>query len=399
MQGPLAGLNVLDLSAFVAGPLCGAILADYGASVIKVERPVSGDLQREVGSRRNKVSGFHQVLNRGKRSLAIDLSSDEGRRAVHTISKRCDVVLQNFRPGVTKRLGVDYDSLKKINDHLVYLSISGFGASGPRHKQRAYDPIIQFLAGIASVQGGRGNKPVQVRQLLVDKLTGHAGAQAVLAALVSRGVSGQGQHVEVSMFDVAISFIWSDAASQQILRGEGIELFPPSGAAGFIAEFADGWGVLFAISDEESRDLMRALKLDDLVEDPRIATIGARRENIEFLRQVYRTRVAQAAKALSLREAEKRFIAHDVPFAPARSLQDLPQDPQVIHSGTLRAGTHPIAGDYLEAKLPALFSQTPASAACPAPSVGQHTREVLSEYGFSDSEIDDWQSRDMISSS
>ena len=399
MHGPLAGLTVLDLSAFVSGPLCGAILADYGASVIKVERPITGDLQREVGSRRNNMSGFHQVLNRGKRSLAINLSTDEGKRTIHAISKRCDVVLQNFRPGVTERLGIDYESLKKINDRLVYLSISGFGASGPRYKQRVYDPIIQFLSGIASTQGGENKRPVQVRQLLVDKLTAHTGVQAVLAALVSRGANGKGQHVEVSMFDVAIGFIWSDAASHQILRGDGIDAFPPSGAAGYVTEFADGWGVIFALSDDEFRNLLLALELEDLVDDPRIAKIQARRGNIEFLRHVYRTRVAQAAKALRLREAEKRFIAHDVPFAPAKELQDLPADPQVRHSGTLRAGMHPIAGDYLEARLPALFSETPSSAASPAPTVGQHTREVLSEYGVSDSEIDDWQSRDVISRS
>lgn len=399
MPGPLAGLTILDLSAFVAGPLCGAILADYGADVIKIERPGTGDLQREVGSRRNNMSGFHQVLNRGKRSLAIDLSSDEGRRAVRAISERCDVTLQNFRPGVTKRLGIDYDSLKHLNDRLVYLSISGFGASGPRHKQRAYDPVIQFLSGMASVQGGEDKRPVQVRQLLVDKLTAHAGAQAVLSALVSRSVSGKGQHVEVSMFDVAIGFLWSDAASQQILRGDGIDIFPPSGAAGYVTEFADGWGVIFAISDEESRGLLLALELDDLVDDPRIATIRARMGNLDFLREVYRTRVAQAAKALSLQTAEERFISHDVPFAPAQTLKDLPEDPQVRHSGTLRSGTHPIAGDYLEARLPALFSQTPSGAARPAPGVGQHTSEVLNEYGFSDSEIDDWRSREVISGS
>lgn len=399
MQGPLAGLNVLELSAFVSGPLCGAILADYGASVIKVERPFSGDLQREIGSRRNGMSGFHQVLNRGKRSLAIDLASDEGRHAIHTMSKHCDVVVQNFRPGVTQRLGVDYESLMKLNSRLVYLSISGFGASGPRHTQRAYDPIIQFLSGIASVQGGAGKKPVQVRQLLLDKLTAHTGAQAVLAALVSRGVSGKGQHVEVSMLDVATGFIWSDAASHHILRGEGIEMFPPSGGAGFVTEFADGWGVLFVISDEEFSNLMSALELDDVLEDPRVTTIKARRENIEFLRLLYRTRVAQATKALSLREAEKRFIAHDVPFAPAQRLKDLPNDPQLAHSETLRSGTHPIAGDYLEARLPALFSETPAPAASPAPSVGQHTQEILFEYGFSGSEIDDLRSRRLISGS
>jgi len=397
MSGPLAGIKVLDLSAFVAGPLCGSLLADYGASVIKIERPNVGDLQREVGSRRNNMSGFFHVLNRGKRSLAINLQTDEGARVVRTIASNADVVLHNFRPGVTARLGIDYASLRARNERLIYLAISGFGESGPRHLQRAYDPIIQFLSGIASVQGGEGRRPVQVRQLLIDKLTAHAGAQSVLAALVARGNTGKGQEVQVSMLDVAINFIWSDAASHLILQGDDVERFPPSGAAGHIAEYADGWGVTFALSDQEFRSFLVALGLDDLVDDPRIATIRARRENHQFLVEVYRQQVATACKALTLEEAERRFIAKDVPFAPAMALTDLPNDPQALHNQTLRAGTHPIAGDYLEARLPALFSETPASASGPAPAVGEHSREVLAEYGFEAAEIEDWMARGLIS--
>ena len=396
MTGPLSGIKVLDLSAFVAGPLCGSLLADYGASVIKIERPEVGDLQREVGSRRNNMSGFFQVLNRGKKSLAIDLQSPEGQCVARRIASEADVILQNFRPGVTKRLGIDYPRLARDNERLIYLSISGFGTSGPRHLQRAYDPIIQFLSGIASVQGGEGRRPVQVRQLLIDKLTAHSGAQSILAALVARGNTGKGQEVHVSMLDVAISFIWSDTASHQILQGEGIEKFPPSGAAGHIAEYADGWGVTFALSDGEFRSFLLALGLDKLVGDPRIATIRARRENLEFLVEVYRGPVATACKAITLEEAERRFIASDVPFAPAKTLTDLPQDSQVAHSQTLRTGTHPIAGDYIEARLPALFSETPVAAAHPAPALGEHTREVLAEHGFEAGEIDDWLARGVI---
>ena len=397
MSGPLSGTNVLDLSAFVAGPLCGSLLADYGASVIKIERPGVGDLQREVGSRRNNMSGFFQILNRGKRSLAIDLRSEEGKRAVHRLAEHADVVLHNFRPGVTTRLGIDYETLAKGNERLVYLSISGFGSTGPKHPHRAYDPIIQFLSGVATVQGGEDRRPVQVRQLLIDKLTAHSGAQAVLAALVARGTSNKGQEVQVSMLDVAIGFIWSDTASHQILQGDGIEKFPPSGAAGHIAEYADGWGVTFALSDNEIRSLLIALNLHDLVDDPRIATIRARRENRAFLVEVYREHIAKACKALTLAEAEQQFLAEDVPFAPAKQLTDLLNDPQVLHNQTLRAGSHPIAGDFVEARLPALYSDTPVSAAHPAPGVGEHTREILTEYGFQASEVNDWQARGVIS--
>lgn len=396
MRGPLTGIKVLDLSAFVAGPLCGSILADYGAKVIKIERPDCGDLQREVGSRRNDMSGFFQVLNRGKRSLAIDLTSDVGKQVVHKIARQSDVLLHNFRPGVTQRLGIDYDSVRGHNERLVYLSISGFGADGPRHTQRAYDPIIQFMSGIASSQGGEGKRPVQVRQLLIDKLTAHTGAQAVMAALVARASTGKGQLVEVSMLDVAIGFIWSDAASQHILQGEDIETLPPSGAAGHIAEFADGWGVTFALSDTEFQNFLLALNLDHLIDDPRIATIHARMRNRDFLVEVYRNHVVPAARKLSLEDAEQRFLAYDVPFAAAQKLVDLPEDAQVRHSGSLRRAFHPRAGEFIEARLPALFSQTPALPTHHAPSLGEHTREVLEELGYSAATISAWHDEGLL---
>ena len=241
MPGPLAGFSVLDLSAIVSGPLTAALLADQGASVIKVERLV-GDIQRHVGSSRNGFSGFFHVINRGKRSIALDLGTTEGRTIVERLAERADVVIQNFRPGVVGRLGLGYEQLSKLNPKLVYLSISGFGQTGPRAGERAYDPIIQFYSGIAATQGRihleHPDQPEQVNQLILDKLTAYTGCQAITAALLERSKSGVGQHIELSMLDTAIAFLWPDTAADLILQGDdGVEARPPVGASGNVAEF------------------------------------------------------------------------------------------------------------------------------------------------------------------
>jgi len=217
VAGPLAGFRVVDLSAVVSGPLTGALLADQGADVIKVERTGAGDIQRNVGSRRNGFSGFFHVLNRGKRSIAVDLGTPEGIELVQRLAADADVVIQNFRPGVVDRLGIGYDALAEVNAGLVYLSISGFGPSGPRAGDRAYDPIIQAFSGMTDVQGRihreHPDRPEQVNMLLLDKLTAWTGCQAITAALLARSRSGQGQHITLAMLDVAVSFAWSDVAA------------------------------------------------------------------------------------------------------------------------------------------------------------------------------------------
>ena len=192
LNGPLDGVRVLDLSAVVSGPLTARLLGDFGADVIKVER-LEGDIQRNVGSKRQGFSGSFHMLNRGKRSLAIDLSKPESKQVVRRIAADVDVVIQNFRPGVVQRLGIDYESLSAVNPRLLYLSISGFGQVGPRARDRAYDPIIQAFSGMANVQGlKRGQGPEQVNQLILDKLTAYTGVQALCAALYHRERSGRG---------------------------------------------------------------------------------------------------------------------------------------------------------------------------------------------------------------
>lgn len=398
MPGPLTGFSVLDLSAIVSGPLTGALLADQGASVIKVERLV-GDIQRHVGSSRNGFSGFFHVINRGKRSIALDLGTEEGRGIVEALAKRADVVIQNFRPGVITRLGLGYERLNALNPKLVYLSISGFGQTGPRSGERAYDPIIQFYSGIAATQGRihleHPDQPEQVNQLILDKLTAYTGFQAITAALLERSMSGMGQHIELSMLDTAIAFLWPDTAADLILQGDGVDARPPVGASGNVAEYRDGWATTMTLSDDEFHGMCRALGCGHVGKDPRFATLAARQRNRPALLEVLRGEMADASRKLSLAEAAEKFAAEDVPFARARRLTELHEDPQIAHNQVFSTLEHPTAGTLRQARPAPRFGRTPAAPGGPAPVSGQHTREILAELGLSD-RTEDWLARGIV---
>ena len=398
MPGPLAGFSVLDLSAIVSGPLTAALLADQGASVIKVER-LGGDIQRHVGSRRNDFSGFFHVINRGKRSIALDLGTDEGRGIVEQLAKRADVVVQNFRPGVIGRLGLGYEKLSALNPKLVYLSISGFGQTGPRAGERAYDPIIQFYSGIAATQGRihleHPDQPEQVNQLILDKLTAYTGCQAITAALLERSKSGVGQHIELSMLDTAIAFLWPDTAADLILQGAGVDARPPVGASGNVAEFKDGWATTMTLSDDEFHGMCRGYGCDHIAQDARFATLEARQRNRPALLDVMRTDILPAAKQLTLAEAAARFSAEDVPFARARRLTELHEDPQIVHNQVFSTIEHPAAGTLRQARPAPRFGRTAVQPGGPAPVAGQHTREILAELGLG-AHIEEWISRGIV---
>lgn len=392
MSGPLHGFKVLDLSAVVSGPLTGALLADQGAEVIKVERP-GGDIQRHVGSQRRGFSGFFHVLNRGKRSLALDLQQPEAVAIVEQLAAESDVLIQNFRPGVTDRLGIGYEKLSALNERLVYLSISGFGQTGPRARDRAYDPIIQAYSGIAAVQGRihreHRDQPEQVNMLLLDKLTAWTGAQAVTSALLARSRTGHGQHIELSMLDTAIAFSWMDVAADLILQQEEgepdpIDARPPIGASGLVMEFADGWGATMTLSQQEFAGLCRAWGLDEVAEDPRFASVAARTKNRGAWWQILNDRVYPQARKTPAEDAQQKFAAEQVPFARVRTLDELPDDDQVIHNEVFRRLEHPQAGPLLDARPAPRFSDTAAAPGGPAPTIGEHSREILSELGLGD---------------
>ena len=276
MDGPMKGVRVLDLSIALTGPYATALFADQGAEVIKVERPGIGDIARWIGVAVNGMSSLYLVCNRGKRNIAVDLQHPEGVGIVKALAARSDVVVQNFRPGVMDRLGLGYDDVKAVNPDIVYASLSGFGAEGPNRDRGAYDTVIQAYGGFAGSQADPADGvPVFLRQAAADKVTALFASQAITAALFARAQGNGGQHVQVSMMDAVVSFLWADAAANEVLLESDNSQPSSFVAASQPFRFADAWGIVTPTSDHDFVGMCRALGVEGY-DDPRIATsVGA----------------------------------------------------------------------------------------------------------------------------
>jgi crotonobetainyl-CoA:carnitine CoA-transferase CaiB-like acyl-CoA transferase len=389
VTGPLDGIRIVDLSTVLSGPLATALCADQGATVVKVEPPGAPDLTRQVGSRRAGLTAMYLLANRGKRSLVLDLRRPAGVEVLHRLVAGADVLVQNFRPGVVERLGIDPDALAAVNPRLVYVSIAGFGFEGPLAGLRVYDNLIQAASGMTAVQGGDGD-PAFVKQLAVDKLTALAAAQAITAALLARerGLGGRagdpsadgGQHIRIAMLDTAISFLWPDAGTPHTLLGEGVAV-SPAGGAYELTRFADGFGTAVPVSDAEFRAYCRAFGVEHVADDPRFATLARRLTDPDWP-AVWRDVVQAAAARVPVADALARLTAADVPNVAAVPLAEVPATPQVVTNGTFVEVEHPVAGPMRQPAPAARFGATPAAPAGPAPTYGQHTDEVLAELGY-----------------
>jgi crotonobetainyl-CoA:carnitine CoA-transferase CaiB-like acyl-CoA transferase len=382
--GPLSGYRVLDLSIAATGPYACAMLSDQGADVIKVERPGMGDIGRWIGVQVDGISALHQMCNRGKRAIAIAIDLAEGRDLVRRLAAESDVVVQNWRPGVADRLGIGYDDLRR--DDLVYVSISGFGDRGPYAHKGAYDTVIQAYAGVGSSETDPATgTPAFVRQLLADKVTALTASQAITAALLARERGLGGQHVKLSMLDAVISFMWIDAAGNEVLRdGDGSQ--PGSIAATSRPfRFTDGWGVCTPTANSDFFGMCRAFGVDGW-DDPRIASPALRHKNRDVTGPLMQ-RCHEVAATLSTAEAMARMEAERVPCGVVLSPAELGADPHVSEVGMLVDGLHPVTGRIRQPRPAAQFADTPAELGGPAPSLGQHTDEVLGELGLSPTDI------------
>jgi crotonobetainyl-CoA:carnitine CoA-transferase CaiB-like acyl-CoA transferase len=379
--GPLDGIKVLDLSIAATGPYAATMMADQGAEVVKVERLGIGDIARYVGVQIDGISALFQLCNRGKRSIAVDLGVDAGRDVVRALAADCDVVIQNWRPGVAERLGVGYEDLRR--DDLVYVSISGFGDLGPKADRAAYDTVIQAQAGMAHAQADPATgEPTFVRQVIADKVTALTAAQAVTAALLARERGHGGQHLRLSMLEAVVAFLWVDAAGNEVLRdGDGSQPGSFSAGAQPIA-FEDGWGMVTPTSDADFFGMCRAFGVDGH-DDPRLASPTLRQQNGALTREIV-ARCWAAAAAMTVAEASARLEAERVPYGILVSPADLAHDPQALALELLVDSDHPVAGAIRQPRHPTRFEATPARVGGPSPSLGQHTDELLAEAGLAD---------------
>ncbi len=380
MSGPLHGFRVIDLTTMISGPLAAMTLADQGAEVIKIEQPEGGDLSRRVAGRRGGFSASFLNNNRGKKSVTLNLKDPRGIEAALRLCKGADVFVQNFRPGVIDRLGLGEAAVRAVRPDIIYTSIAGFGFTGDWARKPVYDPLIQALSGLASVQGG-GGRPRLVRTILPDKLTGIQTAQAITAALLARARSGEGSHVQVSMLDTVLAFLWSSDMAGHTFVGD--EVAPEKGAQAqsfveLIYQTADGWMAVSAHTDRTWAGLAAAVNRPDWLSDPRFATVAAREEN-----KPARLDLTQSELLKDTTENwMQRLGAHDVPCAPVLTRDQVYRHSQVVANGIVIEGDHPQAGRIRQTRTPARFSATPPGAPGPARRLGEDTRDVLAQAGY-----------------
>jgi crotonobetainyl-CoA:carnitine CoA-transferase CaiB-like acyl-CoA transferase len=386
MPGPLAGYRVVDLSTMISGPMATMLLGDQGADVIKVEAPGRGDLVRHLGRARDGISATFATTNRNKRSIVLDLKDRAGRETFDALVATADVFVQNFRPGVAERMGIGEASLRALRPDLVYVSICGFGETGPYARKRVYDPLIQALSGLATIQGDRGvGRPRMVRLIVPDKVTALTAAQAITAALLARERTGEGQHVRLSMIDAMVALAWPEGmAGLTFVEGEK-EIPRNALAQDLVYETADGWMTAGAVSDSEWQGLARALEHPEWLEDERFVTPAGR---VAYAKE----RLDQTAAVLKTRttaEWLERLDAEEVPCAPILPLSEIVKHPQIRANELLVESEHPAAGRIRQPRPAARFDRTPAGIERPAPTLGEHTQEILCELGLETRESPD----------
>ena len=385
MPGPLDGVRIVDCSAVISGPLATMMLADQGADVIKIEPPATGDITRSPWFSRGGMAALFANANRGKRSVALELHEQRGQEILKKLVAGADVFVQNYRPGAMERLGLGEAELRAVNPDLIYVSISGFGESGPYADRRVYDPVIQGLTGHIAIQRLPGNSgPVDlVRNIICDKSTSYTAAQAITAALFARERGHGGQHVKIAMLDASLAFFWCDGMIAHTMIGDGVE---PAAALYDIyklRETADGPLVVFAASDSEFQGLARALNREDLIDDERFTSLSSRIRHIVALEEILATEFKKWKSA----DLVRRVVAEDVPAGPVHSLEEVLTDPQILHNQAIVECEHPTAGRMRQPAPPARFDRTPATPGHPAPTLGQHTDEVMQEIGLNATDL------------
>lgn len=375
---PLRGVRLIDLTQFLAGPFCTQILADLGAEIIKIE-PQAGDPSRALPPYFYKGEGaYFLAINRGKRSVVLDLATEGGRGVFYDLVRRADVVVEAYRPGVVKKLGVDYGTLKAINPRIVYCSISGFGQDGPYATRPAYDMIVQALSGAMSLTGEVGGRPVRSGTPIGDLNAGQFAATAILAALWERERSGMGQFIDVAMLDVQVAMLCYLAQYYLIsgdvpgLQGRGHMSIPTYNA--FRAR--DGRDVLICANTERMwQQLCQALEMPELANDPRFETNERRHANRAELEPILE-------RAFALRGSDDllgRFHKHGIPSAPVNSVAEALADPQVVHRQMVREVPHTLGGAIRMLGNPIRFSRSGEGELTSPPTLGQHTEMVLRE--------------------
>lgn len=398
MSGALSHLKVLDLSRVMAGPWAGQILADFGADVVKVERPGAGDdtrgwgppfLKSEDGVE-TQESGYYLATNRGKKSITVNLGSPEGQKIIKRLAKDADIILENFKVGTLERFGLDYASIKKINPSIIYCSITGFGQTGPRKNQVAYDFLIQAMGGMMSItgeaDGNPGAGPQKIGVPMVDLTTGMYGVIGVLAAVAKRDQTGEGEFIDMSMLDVQVNLLANQAMNHLLTgavpkrHGNGHPNIMPQQ----VFSCKDGHIVLAVGNDGQFQRLAAVLEDEAMLNDERLTKNQGRVKHREELLSSLAAHFAKYSRADLLAKLDTA----EVPAGPINSIKEAIEEPQIVSRGIVGELKHTLSGSVPQVFSPIRMTNSDYRPDSPPPLLGQDTDAVLSDIGFSSEEIE-----------
>lgn len=395
MKQALQGMRVVDLTQVLAGPYCTMVLGDMGADVIKVEKAGGGDDTRKMGPYINEESYMYMMVNRNKRGMCLDLKTPEGLAVFKELIRTADVMIENYRPGVAKKLGIDFESLKAVNPSLIYCSISGYGQTGPYSQKGGYDIMAQGLGGFMDMTGEKHGKPVKVGIAINDIAAAQTAIQSIMAAYIHRLKSGEGQYIDVSLVDAGLAWtVWEAAA----YFGKG-EVASRNGTAHRVSapyqgfETRDG-SVLVGAGNQKlwEKFCLQVVGKPEWLKDPRYETNSKRNDHVEELEQ----EIEEVFSEHSSEHWLELLEASGIPSGPIYSYDQSLADPHVNFREMIQQFDHPIAGTVKTLGFPAKFSETPGQINKPAPTLGQHNVEVLQELGFSGEEIEELRDKEVF---
>ena len=377
MGGPLQGIRVIDFTWVLSGPYCTMLLGDMGAEVIKIERPGTGDTARAVGPFIDGVGSYFLSINRGKKSVVVDGKSQEGKRLLLDLIKKGDVLVENFRPGAIEKMGFGYEEVKKHNPAIIYVSISGFGQTGPYKERPAYDMVVQGMGGAISITGEPNRPPVRVGFSIGDIGAGLFAAVAILAALHERSASGQGQRIDISMMDCMMAMV-ENACARYFATGE---IAKPMGARHPVMTplqvfpSQDGYVILGLATDEQWQRFCRHIGRQDLAEDGRFQTNTLRTENHAALESILTEIVKTKTTDQWVHDMEENgFVG-----GPINTIDRLVRDPQIVTRGMVAEAEHKRLGRLKVVGSPLNLSRTPVEIHTASPDLGEHTEEVMKQ--------------------